>query len=346
VAHGFLPKPFVPEQLLRLVEQFTNVSDTFSQPQPVELKISEQTYLVYASPCMRDVQQQAALVAGFNLPVLILGESGTGKEVIARYIHSLSRQAKSTFLKVNCAAVPSELLESELFGYEQGAFTGAAHARPGKFRLCDGGTIFLDEIGEMQPGLQAKLLQVLQDGTFSPLGSRNTVKVNVRVIAATNIDIKSAIANRTFREDLYYRLNGFCFTLPPLRERPQEIPILARHFLKRHSQELGLKDLNLVLSPRLLNACSRYSWPGNLRELEAFIRRYLVLQDEQCMLTELTREIADQARPANVTPETVLNALRKTGGNRRAAAKALDISYKRLLHTLRDFGLESVRNPL
>jgi transcriptional regulator with PAS, ATPase and Fis domain len=238
------------------------------------------------------------------------------------------------------------LLESELFGYEQGAFTGATHAKPGKFRLCDGGTIFLDEIGEMHPSLQAKLLQVLQDGTFTPLGSRTSVRVNVRVIAATNIDIKAAIANRTFREDLYYRLNGFSVTLPPLRERRQEIPVLARHFLNRHSRELGLPDLDLTLSPRLFRACMRYSWPGNLRELEAFIKRYLVLQDEQLMITELTREIMDQSRPVSLTLETIMNALRQSGGNRRAAAKALDISYKRLLHTLRDFGLEDAKASL
>ena len=189
---------------------------------------------------MRELQGHASLVARVNLPVLILGESGTGKEVLARYIHSLSPQANRPFLKVNCAAVPSELLESELFGYEPGAFTGAARSKPGKFRQCNNGTMFLDEIGEMHPSLQAKLLQVLQDGSFSPLGSRATEKVNVRVLAATNIDMKAAIAQKTFREDLYYRLNGFCLRLPPLRERREEIPVLLDYFLRRCSQELGL----------------------------------------------------------------------------------------------------------
>lgn len=343
---GLLPKPFIPEQLLHTVDEFSSASESVQCPTSVELKVAARTYLVYASQCMRSIQEQAALVAPFNLPVLILGESGTGKEVIAQYIHSLARQAKNIFLKVNCAAVPPDLLESELFGYEQGAFTGASHAKPGKFKLCDGGTMFLDEIGEMHPSLQAKLLQVLQDGTFTPLGSRNSVKVNVRIIAATNIDIKSAIARRTFREDLYYRLNGFCFTLPPLRDRLDDIPVLAHHFLKRHSQELGLPHADIALSPRLIRACMRYSWPGNLRELEAFVKRYLVLQDEQLMFTELTREIADRSSPTSLTLETVLSALRSSGGNRREAAKALDISYKRLLHTLRDFGLENSNVPL
>lgn len=343
---GFLPKPFTPEQLLKVVDGFSSHAESPKNHEAVEIKIGAQTSLVYASQSIRNIQEQAALVAPFNLPVLILGESGTGKEVIAHYIHSLSRQAKNTFLKVNCAAVPSELLESELFGYEQGAFTGAGHAKPGKFKLADGGTMFLDEIGEMHPSLQAKLLQVLQDGTFTPLGGRTSIKVNVRVIAATNIDIKAAIAQRTFREDLYYRLNGFCFTLPPLRDRQDDIPVLAHYFLKRHSQELGIPHTEVILSPRLIQACMRYSWPGNLRELEAFIKRYLVLQDEQLMFTELAREIADQSSPVNLKLETVLNALRESGGNRREAAKALAISYKRLLYTLRDFGLEKVTTPL
>jgi transcriptional regulator with PAS, ATPase and Fis domain len=275
------------------------------------------------------------------VPVLILGESGTGKEVLARHIHSLSPQAKNKFLKVNCAAMPSELLESELFGYEPGAFTGAGRAKPGKFKLCDSGTMFLDEIGEMHSSLQAKLLQVLQDGTYSPLGSRVTEKVNVRVIAATNIDVKLAIANKTFREDLYYRLNGFCVKLPPLRERREEIPVLLRHFLGRYSQEMGLSDVKPSLSTRLVKACLRYDWPGNIRELESFVKRYLVLGDEQLMLDELTQETADLDRGPEITPESIQDALATTGGNRRAAAKTLGVSYKVLLNRLRQYGMES-----
>lgn len=334
-----LSKPFVPDQLLGIVAEFTRTEDSTRRSEAVTVRIADGTSFVYGSASMREIQQQAALVAPFSLPVLILGESGTGKEVIARYIHSLSRQARSTLLKVNCAAVPSELLESELFGYEQGAFTGAGHAKPGKFKLCDGGTMFLDEIGEMHPSLQAKLLQVLQDGTFTPLGSRGSVKVNVRVIAATNIDMKAAIANRSFREDLYYRLNGFCFTLPPLRERREDIPVLMAHFLKRYSQELGLPESDAFVSPRLLKTCLRYDWPGNLRELETFVKRHLVLRNEQFMMEELTRDIREQTQPVDLTVNTIQGALRQTGGNRRAAAKSLNISYKVLLHRLREFGL-------
>jgi two-component system response regulator AtoC len=236
--------------------------------------------------------------------------------------------------------MPADLLESELFGYEPGAFTGAGRAKPGKFKLCDKGTMFLDEIGEMHPSLQAKLLQVLQDGTFSPLGGRTTERVNVRIIAATNIDMKRAITSKSFREDLYYRLNGFCVSLPPLRERSEDIPVLLRHFLIRYSRELGLSELQPPLSARLQRACQRYSWPGNLRELESFVKRYLVLGDEKLMMDELTQEVRDVDRVVDVTPETILCALQSTGGNRRVAAKVLGVSYKILLHRLRKFGME------
>jgi len=175
----------------------------------------------------------------------------------------MSVRSQRSFLKVNCAAMPLDLLESELFGYEQGAFTGAVKAKPGKFEMCNNGTIFLDEIGEMAPPLQAKLLQVLQDGTFSRLGSRNTVKVDVRVIAATNINIKVAIAQKTFREDLYYRLNGFSVSIPPLRERRVEIPILTNYFMRKIAARFERKPLPITSA--LMQALCGYSWPGNLR---------------------------------------------------------------------------------
>jgi two-component system response regulator AtoC len=335
-----LPKPFQVGDLLECVPRFTHEVTKVADRDIAEVSVGHNMTMVYSSPSMRDIQQQAALVSRVNLPVLILGESGTGKEVLARYIHSLSRQAQSAFLKVNCAAMPSELLESELFGYEPGAFTGAGRAKPGKFKLCDNGTMFLDEIGEMHPSLQAKLLQVLQDGTFSPLGGRTTEKVNVRIIAATNIDMKKAITSKSFREDLYYRINGFCVCLPPLRERREDISVLLRHFLTRYSRELGLSDMQPSLSVRLEKACQRYDWPGNLRELESFVKRYLVLGDEQLMIDELVQEITNLDRKVEVTPETILHALDAAGGNRRVAAKTLGVSYRVLLHRLRLFGME------
>ena len=242
-------------------------------------------FFVAASPAMKKIRSQAALVANVDIPVLLLGESGTGKEVLARLIHKLSPRAHRTFLKVNCAAVPADLLESELFGYEAGAFTGANHAKPGKFELCNKGTILLDEIGEMPPLLQAKLLHVLQDQTFSRLGSRSVIKVDVRILAATNINIPEAIANKRLREDLYYRLNAFTMSLPPLRERKEEIVILLKHFMSRMSESYARPPL--PLSPLLLEACLRHPWPGNLRELSNFIKRYLVLGDETLAASEL-----------------------------------------------------------
>ena len=339
-ARQVLPKPFLAEDVLGIVARLTDENRTGPEPNAVEIEIGPGMSMVFASPRMHEIQQQAALVARVNLPVLLLGESGTGKEVVARYIHSLSRQAQNAFLKVNCAAVPSELLESELFGYEPGAFTGAARSKPGKFKLCDGGTMFLDEIGEMHPSLQAKLLQVLQDGTFSPLGGRRAEKVTVRILAATNIDMKGAIANKTFREDLYYRLNGFCVTLPPLRERREDITVLLRHFLSRYATELGCSDAQLSLSSRLQNACLRYDWPGNLRQLESFVKRYLVLGDEQSMIDELAEEIPGVNQKAEVTPESIRQSLQAAGGNRKTAARNLGISYKVLLHRMRQFGME------
>src|SRR5712675_3719445 len=217
-----------------------------------------------ASPVMAKICSSIEQVARVDVPVLLLGESGVGKEVVARRIHQLSSRAHRGFLKVNCAALPAELLESELFGYEAGAFTGATRAKPGQFELCNKGTILLDEIGEMPPGLQAKLLHVLQDQQFSRLGSRSVIKVDVRILAATNINIPQALASKRLREDLYYRLNAFTLQVPPLRERKEEIPILLKHFMTQMSERYARSPL--PLSPMLMNACLEYSWPGNLRE--------------------------------------------------------------------------------
>jgi len=261
------------------------------------------------------------------------------------------------FLKVNCAAMPGDLLESELFGYEQGAFTGASRSKPGKFELCNHGTIFLDEIGEMPPSLQAKLLHVLQDGTFSRLGGRNPVKVDVRVIAATNIDIKAAIAQKRFREDLFYRLNGFTLNLPPLRKRKEEIPIVLQYFVSRLADEFGREAP--PISDQLIQACMDYDWPGNLRELENFVKRYIVLGDENLMIAELMSTNPTAIRmPGTSSPnpgdlkkmvrglkedaefEAIARALDKTNWNRKQAAGELRISYKALLYKIKQYGIQ------
>src|SRR5467141_4013935 len=282
-AHDYLTKPFQKAELDAVIDQCLGQGkQTFTGE--VE-EVGEDVFFIAASPAMRKIRSQSALVANVDIPVLLLGESGTGKEVLARLVHKLSPRAHRTFLKVNCAAVPADLLESELFGYEAGAFTGATHPKPGKFELCNKGTILLDEIGEMPPLLQAKLLHVLQDQTFSRLGSRTVVKVDVRILAATNINIPEALANKRLREDLYYRLNAFTLSLPPLRDRKEEIPILLKHFMSRMSESYARAPL--PRSDPLMDACLRHSWPGNLRELSNFVKRYLVLGDEKLAVNEL-----------------------------------------------------------
>jgi len=247
---------------------------------------------VAASPAMREVRRQMEQVAGTDAAVLLLGESGTGKEVVARMIHKLSHRAARTLLKVNCAALPGELLESELFGYEAGAFTGARQLRAGKFEACNKGTILLDEIAEMPIALQAKLLHVLQDGEFLRLGSPNPVRVDVRVLAATNVNVRQAVRAGTFRGDLYYRLNVFTIQLPPLRERKEDMPHLLNQLMTIWSAGYGRP--RLPITRRMLEACAAYPWPGNVRELESFVKRYLVLGDESQALRQLDGEAASE----------------------------------------------------
>ncbi|MGH9351052.1 MAG: sigma-54-dependent transcriptional regulator, partial [Terriglobia bacterium] len=283
-AQDYLTKPFKKAELDAVLDHCLSDRAAAETPGDVE-ELSEDQFFVSASPAMRKIRAQVAQLAQVDVPVLMLGESGTGKEVVARLIHKLSKRADRTWMKVNCAALPADLLESELFGYEPGAFTGATRSKPGKFELCDKGTFLLDEIGEMPPTLQAKLLHVIQDQQFSRLGSRSMVKVDVRILAATNINIPEAIASRKFREDLYYRLNAFTIHIPPLRERKEEIPLLVRHFMGLFSTSYARTPLSV--SPSLIEACMNYRWPGNLRELENFVKRYLILGDEALALNEL-----------------------------------------------------------
>lgn len=351
-------KPFVGTDVEEAIEENLISLDRKSSgaDSPREIPLNETHSFVRSSKRMRDLESQASLVARADIPILILGESGTGKEILALYTHKMSSRSQNTFLKVNCAAVPADLLESELFGYEQGAFTGAVKTKPGKFEICTGGTIFLDEIGEMPAILQAKLLQVLQDGTFSRLGSRSPMKVDVRVIAATNINMKEAMANKTFREDLYYRLNGFTLHIPPLRERQEEIPVLAEYFMRKGSRRYDRESL--PFSQRLMDAFSAHHWPGNLRELENVINRYLVLGDERAILDELAPAappilVGSGQDPANgaglkalvknlkggAEAAAIAQVLEGTGWNRKAAANDLQISYKALLYKIKQYDL-------
>jgi DNA-binding NtrC family response regulator len=353
-------KPFVKSDVERAVEQHLpngSLNAGVCEDRVQEIPLDEDTTFVLSSQRMRDLEAQCRLVARTDIPVLILGESGTGKEVATLFIHKMSARSNRDFLKVNCAAMPSDLLESELFGYEQGAFTGAVKSKPGKFELCNGGTIFLDEIGEMPSALQAKLLQVLQDGTFARLGGRFTLRVNVRVIAATNIDIKEAIAQKKFREDLYYRLNGFTLKMPPLRERREEIQVFAHYFMRKVAAKHGSTPLHI--SPMLMQALYSYHWPGNLRELENIIKRYFILGDEQAILGDLrpaptmgpsamggggTIPVPGLKRlvksiKGDTESLAIAQTLEGTGWNRKAAANKLQISYKALLYKIKQYNL-------
>jgi len=309
-----------------------------------------------------------AQVSPFDVPVLIQGETGAGKEVVARMLHARSSRRNKQFLKLNCAALPSELIESELFGYERGAFTGANKATPGKFELANGGTIFLDEIGDMDVNLQAKLLQVLQDREFLPLGAREPIQVDVRVIAATHRDLEEAIERGEFREDLYYRLDVFNIKVPPLRERTEEIIELARTFLEKHAnRDIGIP----AITPQLRKALLAHMWPGNVRELENLMRRFLIYADPAIIERELARRtqsrrtISSTAHESGVlsgkasvqkpTIETlrhnrdveeaqvILTVLESTRWNRKQAARQLGMDYKALLYRMKRLGIDAPR---
>jgi len=358
-ARGIVLKPFMDGNLENAIEEHLVQAQKAIPAEPQEIPLDENHSFVRSSKRMCELQAQAALVAKSDIPVLILGESGTGKEILALYTHKMSNRAHRMFLKVNCAAMPADLLESELFGYEAGAFTGATRSKPGKFEMCEHGTILLDEIGEMPPALQAKLLHFLQDRRFSRLGGRTTIQTDVRILAATNVDVDQALAAKTIREDLYYRLSGFTLRIPPLRDRKEEIPLLMRHFMNQSARQFSSPQRQL--SARLLQASMGYSWPGNLRQLENFVRRYLILGNEELALAELrsanraslglspvepapnesgslkllTRSVKKEAEAA-----AIARALERTNWHRQKAARLLEISYKALRYKIKEYALE------
>ena len=335
------------------------VSEDCSSVEIKEMTL-EDGVLISASEKMRQIREIIHRVADTDMTVLIEGESGVGKEVVARTIHSNSLRYDKPFVKVNCAALPQELLESELFGYEKGAFTGAYHQKPGKFELANSGTIFLDEIAEISPSLQAKLLQVLQDREFSKLGGKKDVRVDVRVIAATNRNIEEVVKKGRFRKDLYYRLNVANIVVPPLRERKEEIPIFVDYFLDKFA-----KKYNREVKPlpaKMMRALLQCLWPGNVRELENVIQRFVVLGKEEPAMDEL--DLVTKKDPGSPikepTPrkawpslkelnkeaivkaesEVILKALGQTNWNRKKAAGLLNISYKGLLYKIKEYGVD------
>ncbi len=372
-ASDFLRKPFEVEELELA---FSKALETHAlKEEVVHLRgrvRSEADGLLLGgdSPKMKEVRETIEQVADTDITVLIRGESGTGKELVARALYQLSSRSERPFVKVNCAALPSELLESELFGFEKGAFTGAQKRKLGKFEYANRGTIFLDEISEMAPGLQAKLLQVLQDGEFSRLGGESDVKVDTRIIAATNRNLEEAVRSGEFREDLYYRLNVVMVPLPPLRDRIDAVPLLTEHFISMYGEQYG-KEVR-PLSQETMNVMMAYSWPGNVRELENMIKRMVVLGSEQTVLKEIQRQDSAVAvarapedpsldlgslgadmsgsegfdlkaiskRAARVAEKKVIErVLAQTRWNRKEAAQRLQISYKALLYKMKENGL-------
>lgn len=363
-AHDYLTKPFEKTELDAAMLKSRQKKQLTQENQALKdycEQITEDLSFLAASPQMVRIRQQILQIAPVDVPVFICGESGVGKEVVARMIHLRSKRRNQPFVKVNCAALPGELLESELFGFEQGAFTGAVRAKPGKFEMANKGTIFLDEIAEMPVHLQAKLLHVLQDHQYSRLGGRHLVETDVRVLAATNVDVQDAMKTGKFREDLYYRLNVLSIVVPPLRERTAEIPLLFQHFLAKYSEKFG--KTAQIPSKHLLDAALNYPWPGNLRELENFVKRYVILEDDEGSLRELVEMSASRPRtsPRHEAPvqreqglkalvrglkdeaemEAIADALEKTRWCRKDAAKMLGISYKALLYKMRQFNLDT-----
>jgi len=370
-AQDYLVRPLDERHLELAVKRYMGAETVCDEIE----QISGDMFFVAASPAMRKLRAQVELLAQVNEPILIVGESGSGKEISARLIHKLSVRSGFRFLKVNCAALPGDLLESELFGSER-AFTGNGLTKLSKFEQCEKGTLFLNDITEMPLGLQAKLVQVLQDGYFFRLGGEKRIKVDIRILTATDADTEQAIAQRKLREDLYYRLSALTVHVPSLRQRKEEIPLLLGHFMNQFANYYALPPR--TFSPALLDACQRYLWPGNLKELQSFVKRYLVMGSEPSSLGELERSVDSPLQyvhsPQMVEPSTgtsiptgpqervaglkslaqsakgeaernaIATALGETHWNRKAAAQVLQISYRTLLYKIEQYRMNPPPN--
>src|SRR5215831_17927203 len=378
-ADDYISKPVDPKELDIRITKVLDGQNLYSEVTQLREQVRRQsdfTMLFGTSPKMMEVKMTIEQVANTTATVLIRGESGTGKEVVARMIYGESSRGDKPFVKVNCAAIPHELLESELFGYEPGAFTGATRQKLGKFEQANGGTVFLDEISEMHPALQAKLLHVLQDHEFSRLGGKRDIAVDVRVLAATNKPLERAVEEGVFREDLFYRLNVVTIHIPPLRERREEIPVFLEYFLSRYSDYYSKHPP--MFSEYAVSRMMEYAWPGNIRELENLVKRYVIVGNEAQIIRELSThkpivsslsasQAASAASPVSPAAggngtdlempslleigrraamqaerEAIERVLAQTRWNRRQAAKILRISYKALLNKLK--AMEEHRN--
>jgi DNA-binding NtrC family response regulator len=358
-AFDYITKPFEDEELLSTLARCSERIELENKVNYLKEELRERTgfsEIISNSPRMHQVFELIRKVSRSSSNVLVTGDSGTGKELVARAIHSMSSRADKPFVAVNCGAVPGDLMESELFGHEKGSFTGAHARKIGRFEYADGGTLFLDEVSTIPPGLQVKLLRVLQENAFERVGSNTTVKVDIRVIAATNIDLEEAVRAGTFREDLYYRLKVVPVHLPPLRERRDDIPLLARHFIEHHSKNCGKHVLGMTTEA--LNALKSYAWPGNIRELENLMERLVVLATDGTVIgySDLpvgmfyTKTIDDGAVMGE--PESLSDAvmdfergyitgiLNKTNWNRNKASREMKIHRNTLLLKMKTLGIK------
>jgi two-component system NtrC family response regulator len=353
-ALDYLQKPFEIDELLMVVDRALDHQRLRTEYRYLRSERDEQFDhygIIGRSRAIQDVIQRAERVADTKSTILITGETGTGKELVARAIHDRSAQRDMPLIKVNCAAIPESLLESELFGHVRGAFTGATSSKKGKFALADGGSIFLDEIGTMSPTLQSKLLRVLQEREFEPLGSEHTERIDVRIIAATNRDLRQMVTEGKFQEDLYYRLNVIPIELPPLRERREDIPALVEHFVKKHAQRIG-RRIDRV-EEGVLTALQQYEWPGNVRELENTIERAVVLSQGPIVTVREISVLGAAAPPASGIPslklrqniewverETIRRALESARGVKKDAAELMNISQRALSYYLAKYRID------
>lgn len=370
-AFDYLEKPFDVDRLKAVITEALEMQRMTEEEETLEITPTDTIsgeQIVGMSPAIKEVYKMIGRVAASDVSVLLSGESGTGKELVAKAIHRYSNRSDKPFIAINCAAIPDSLLESELFGFEKGSFTDATHAKEGKFELADQGTLFLDEVADMSLPLQAKLLRVLQEGTFERLGSNKTVKVDVRVISATNKNLENAISEKKFREDLYFRLKVITITLPPLRVRKEDIQPLTNYFLSRHCKEM--KKPMATIPPETMEVLHNHAWPGNVRELENLLKRALLLSKSNVITPDLVREEMTTSvtetvshRPNDirillpenlsgqdgtlyrntieqVEKELIRRVLEATHGNQVRAAKILGISRPMLKERMDKFGLE------
>ncbi|MGM0574305.1 MAG: sigma-54-dependent transcriptional regulator [Myxococcota bacterium] len=360
-AYDYISKPFKRDEIVLTLRKAEEREQLRARVAELEDRVAAldaleegDKPLLGDSEPMRKLKRMLGKVAAYSTTVLITGESGTGKELVARGIHSSGPRAQQPFVAVNCGAIPETLLESELFGHVKGAFTDAHADKPGLFVEADGGTLLLDEVGELPPSLQVGLLRVLQEGEIRPVGSARSRTVDVRVVAATHRDLNEMVEDGEFREDLFYRLNVLPIHVPPLRERTSDIPLLTRHILERIAQRMGMP--RSTVSPQAMKVLMGYPWPGNVRELENVLERAMVLSDGDVIHPEdLPEHLQDARDPvqawlasgelsvkkacAFIERELIKRALEETSGNRTHAAKLLEISHRALLYKLKDYGL-------